>query len=77
MKITVEVIDKSEKTLFVETFYDLPDKVPDRPLAIAREVEQLMVAYPAYKTMIVQIEKDTDVGTQNVSEPTRSEPSTQ
>jgi hypothetical protein len=71
MKISVDV-DVDGKTIFVETFYDLPNVIPDRPVAIAREVEQLMVAYPAYKTITVQIEKDDD-GTQDIHEPTTSQ----
>ena len=70
MKVTIELAGPDGRTQFTETFYDLPsaDLIPDRALAIAREVSKLMVAYPAYSVIDISIEKDDD-GTQNLQEP--------
>jgi hypothetical protein len=75
MKVTVDVLDADASTMYTETFYDLPDALPARPLHIAREIEKLMVAYPAYQTITVELEKDDDDATTktDVQEPPRGE----
>jgi hypothetical protein len=73
MKVSIDVSDGGDKTLFVESFYDLSEAgMPT--FQLAKEVAQLMVAYPAYKTITVQIEKDDDGSANaNVPQPPRGE----
>jgi hypothetical protein len=72
MKVTVDVSDGGGKTLFVESFYDLSE-VGMPAIQLAREVAQLMVAYPTYKTITVEIEKDADDARADLQEPLSSE----
>jgi hypothetical protein len=74
VKVTFDVRAGSV-TLYVQTFYDLPAS-PLTGRLLSGEIERLMVAYPAYQTITVEIEKDEDDATTtetNVQEPPRSE----
>jgi hypothetical protein len=74
MKLTIDVSDEDGKTVFAQTYWDLPNEAPDRALHLARETERLMEMYPAYSAINIQVEPD-GAAAADVSKPTRSEQS--
>jgi hypothetical protein len=80
MKITYDVVNENQKTMYIGAHHDVPQDAPGRALVIAREVEKLFSAYPSYSVINIQIEKDEDDATTteaNVQEPPESERSSQ
>jgi hypothetical protein len=76
MKITYDVADEFQKTIYIGAHHEVPQDAPGRALVIAREVEKLFGAYPSYSVINIQIEKDEDDAATteaNVQEPARSE----
>lgn len=68
MKVTYDVVDQNN-TVYVQSFFDLPDVPPERALHMAREIERLLVAYPSAKTINIAIEKDADGAIKDVQKP--------